>query len=140
MCTYSRTHVRTLPPPAPLTIDATIKDSMEMVALMYWLLILCTLVTAIVHAALARNVADEKIKSSLITVILLMFVLMEFATGCVNLAYACTSKDKNYYNAAVVCQALVTTGTSMILSFLVTWSHYGNVVEYQEMKSGKVPV
>jgi len=116
-----------------------VTDSHKTLNVVYWVLIIGILLVAVLHSMFARNEKTEQIRASLISVLLLTLVLLDFSIGCANVALAASSSSTDYYAAAVTCQLLVSAGTAMILSFLVNWSHNGNVAALREMLNGQGP-
>jgi len=119
------------------TTDVT--DNMKTLGGVYWGLIIGILIMAVLHSMFARNDPAEQVRASLMSVLLLTLVFLDFSLGCANLAYSATTASSDYYMAAVVCQLLVAAGSAMILSFMVNWSHNGNVAELAAMLRGEGP-
>jgi hypothetical protein len=116
-----------------------VPDNMKTLGGVYWGLIIGILIMAVLHSAFARNDPNEQVRASLMSVLLLTLVFFDFAIGCANLAYSATTSSSDYYMAAATCQLVVTAGTAMILSFMVNWSHNGNVAALAEMLKGEGP-
>ena len=105
----------------------TVTPNAKNLGIAYGYFIIGILLMAVAHAALCKR--EEPFSASIATVVLLTLVGMENCLGCAYLAYSLTVTDESLYVAAVTSQVFVSLGSAMMVSFLLNWSHNGNLVE-----------
>lgn len=93
----------------------------------YGYFIIGILLMAVAHAALCKR--EEPFSASIATVVLLTLLALENCFGCAYLAYSLTVADEPLYMAVFTSQVFVSLGSGMMVSFLLNWSHNGNLVE-----------
>ena len=105
----------------------TVTNNAKNLGIAYGYFIIGILLMAVAHAALCKR--EEPFYASLASVVLLTLVGVENCLGCAYLAYSLTIDDEPLYVAAVTSQVFVSLASAMIVSFLLNWSHNGNLVE-----------